>query len=118
MNECENIKLICTGGKYRKRNMTYIGKITSNTILEYYFANQFFFSCLGMSINIGLSDSNETEFDIKNAMAEVSNQKVFLCDSAKFGKKGFLKFMDFEAIDTIITEKEPSQEWLEVFQKI
>lgn len=110
--ECENINLICIGGNYRKKNMTYVGKVTLSTILENYFASKFFFSCLGISMNIGLSDSNETEFDIKRAMAEVSNQRIFLCDATKFGKMGFLKFMDLEVIDAIVTDKPLNDEWM------
>lgn len=115
--ECRNVQLISVGGRFRSKNMTYIGGVARNTILENYFAGKFFFSCLGVAINVGLLDSNESEFDIKRAMAEVSDQSIFLCDSSKFGKMGFLKLMDFQSIHKVVTDKPLSAEWMAEFAR-
>ncbi len=108
---CENIRVMCTGGLLMVKNMSYIGRIVEKTIRENYFANKVFFSCRGVTIARGLTESNEADAEIKKAMIDCSESVVFLCDHTKIGKIGVPVISDFSRIDAVITDEKMADEW-------
>ncbi|MDD6735658.1 MAG: DeoR/GlpR family DNA-binding transcription regulator [Clostridiales bacterium] len=108
---CENIRVISTGGLLTVKNMSYIGRIVEKTLRENYFANKVFFSCRGVTVARGLTESNEAEAEIKKAMIECSESAVFLCDHTKIGKIGVPVISYFDRIDTVITDEKMTDEW-------
>jgi DeoR/GlpR family transcriptional regulator of sugar metabolism len=115
--ESEGIQVICTGGNLRKNNFSYVGKVAEKTISDYYFASKCFFSCQGISLLHGLSDASEEEASIKRKMMNVCEKKIFLCDASKFGMLGFPKLAEIDAIDVIVTDRQPDQIWIDEFSK-
>ena len=110
--ECENIRVICTGGRLHKKNMSYIGRIVEETIRANYYANKVFFSCRGVTLGRGMMESTEAEAEIKKAMIECSENAIFLCDKNKFGRLGVQKIGDLEKIDCMITDLQLDEEWM------
>lgn len=108
---CENIRVISTGGLLTVKNMSYIGRIVEKTLRENYFANKVFFSCRGVTVARGLTESNEAEAEIKKAMIDCSESAVFLCDHTKIGKIGVPVISYFDLIDTVITDEKMTDEW-------
>lgn len=115
--ECEGISVICTGGELTPRNMSYIGRIAERTIKENYFANKCFFSCRGVSLAHGLSDSSEDEAEIKKAMIKNSESVIFLCDHNKLGRIGVPSIAGLDAVDCFITDVKLSEEWNDELEK-
>lgn len=109
--ECDNIRVICTGGMLNPKNMSYTGRIAEKTIRENYYANRCFFSCRGVSMQRGLIDISEEEAEIKRAMVECSENVTFLCDHAKIGKISVPRITDFSKIDCFITDVNLSVDW-------
>lgn len=91
--------------------MSYVGRIVEKTIRENYFANKVFFSCRGVTIARGLTESNEAEAEIKKAMIDCSESVIFLCDHTKIGKIGVPVIADFSRIDAVITDEKMADEW-------
>lgn len=116
LSECENIKLISTGGILRKHNMSYVGRFTEQMIRENFAANKFFFSCKGVSLTRGLTDENEQEAYIKRAMMDVSDSVIFLCDHNKFGRTSIPVIAPIERLDTVICDMRLTKEWHDAFQ--
>ena len=109
--DCENIKLISTGGLLSKRNMSYTGRFTERMIRENFAANKFFFSCKGVTADRGLTDASEEEAYVKRAMMDVSDSVIFLCDHNKLGRKSIPVIAPLERIDTVITDVRLDREW-------
>ena len=115
--DCENIKLISTGGRLSGGNMSYVGRFAERMIRAELAANRFFFSCRGVTFARGLMDSSEDEAEIKRAMLECSDSAVFLCDHNKLGKVGVPVIAPIESIDTFITDIRLDDEWREELEK-
>ena len=115
--DCENIKLICTGGLLSKKNMSYVGRFTEKMIRGNLVANKFFFSCRGVTLSRGLTDSSEDEAEIKRAMLESSDSAVFLCDHNKLGRLGVPIIASLDKLDSFITDVRLDDEWREKLEK-
>jgi len=114
LNQSE-LNIISTGGCINQRSLSFQGPITLSTIKKYS-VDIAFVSCKGMDIKKGILDSNEAEAEIKRAMIKQANTVIMLIDHNKYDKTSFVKLIDFEDIDYIITDKKPREEWLELFQ--
>lgn len=108
---CDDIRVICVGGKLEPKNMSYIGRIAEKIIRESYCANKFFFSCRGITLHRGLMESSEAEAEIKKAMMDMSETSIFLCDRSKLGKLGIHVISDITGIDSLITDVKLDEEW-------
>ncbi len=89
--ECDNIRVICTGGMLHKKNMSYIGRIVEETIRANYYANKVFFSCRGVTLNRGLMESTEAEADKKSDDRKFESA-IFLCDKQNSADSACLLF--------------------------
>jgi hypothetical protein len=76
-----------------------------------------FFSCVGISMEGGLTDTNEDEADLKNTMMQHSRKKVAMVDSSKFGLVAFCKICALSGIDVLITDRDPGPEWRDALIK-
>ena len=110
---CENIKLVAVGGLV-SNNLSFIGDLASETILEKYFAGKLFFSSRGVSADAGILESNENERNIKAAMLKNCEKAYYLCDGSKIGKVGFTKLAPFDEVDVFITDAELDERMCEV----
>ena len=108
------LNIILTGGALRQRTLSLQGSIAQNTIKNYN-VDIAFMSCKGLDINKGILDSNEAEAEIKRIMIKQANKVILLVDHDKYDKTAFIKLFDYENIDYIISDKEPRQEWIDLF---
>lgn len=111
--DCDNIRLICTGGQYSQKNMSYSGRYAEKMIRQNFAANKFFFSCRGVTLSRGLVDSTEDEAELKKAMLERSESAIFLCDHYKLGKMGIPVIGELNCLDKFITDVRLDSEWSE-----
>lgn len=109
--DCENIRVICTGGLLHQKNMSYTGRIVEATIRSNYYANKVFFSCRGVTLGRGMMESSEAEAEIKRAMMECSESAVLLCDKNKLGRLGVQVIGGVEKVDCMITDIKLDEEW-------
>ncbi len=115
--DCDNIRLVCTGGQYSPKNMSYSGRYAEKMIRQNFAANKFFFSCRGVTLTRGLVDSTEDDAEIKRAMLECSDSAIFLCDHYKLGKMGIPVIGQLESLDKFITDVRLDSEWSEALEK-
>lgn len=107
-----DLKILSTGGAFKKSSSSLIGTIAKNAIKNYH-VEIALVSCKGMDISQGIMDSSDEEVEIKKRMIEQANNVILLVDHTKFDKLSLVKLFDFNNIDYIITEKEPVIEWIE-----
>ena len=84
-------------------------------MIQEYHLEQVFMGCKGLQYNGGIFDSHELEIDMKKAMLEQGSKIYLLADHTKFGSIGFTKLADIRQIDMIITDRKPSDRWMEMF---
>jgi DeoR/GlpR family transcriptional regulator of sugar metabolism len=49
--------------------------------------------------------------------ARNARECILLADSSKFDRPALYKIIDLQLLSTVVTEKKPSPEWMDFFQK-
>lgn len=107
----EKIEVISTGGILASRSLSYVGPLAERS-LDAYHVDKAFFSCKGVHLERGISESNELQARIKHKMVGMADQVILLADSSKFGVQAFTHVADMSDVDTIITDGRLSPELL------
>lgn len=107
----ENISLICVGGTYSANRNCFLGR-TTNEVLKGHFVDTAFISCRSLSMEYGITDSNDDEAESKQIVCKHANRVCMLADHSKFGMTSFTKVCDFSDIHDLVTDKPLSEEWL------
>lgn len=113
LSDSPDIRLIAVGGVFDSSNMAFIGR-GALLSLDQYFVDKSFISCRSLSIENGITDSNDNNADIRNKIIERSQKTYIIADYSKFNKTSFIKICDFEAIDGIISDMEIDNSWEQV----
>ena len=74
-------------------------------------------SSKGIDINMGITDSNEKDSVIKQAIFSAADRKVLAVDSTKFDKISFVRVCDAGDVDTVVTDTQPAERWAEYFRE-
>ncbi|WP_019243065.1 MULTISPECIES: DeoR/GlpR family DNA-binding transcription regulator [Bacillus] len=106
-----NHTIISTGGTLRAKSSALLGPVARHTVQNYN-VGVAICSCKGLSMQHGITDSNEPESELKKLMNQQATKTILLVDSTKFDKIGFVKMFDFSQIDYCITDQKPGEEWI------
>ncbi len=112
-----NNHLIVAGGKLDSELMCYTGMNTVETLSGYH-ADVAFVSCTGVSLDNGLTDSDECEARIRSTMLKNANRRYLIADLAKFGKTTMYRIADIGAFDGVICEAPLDSKWAKEFRKL
>lgn len=105
-------KVLSTGGSLKKGSLSLIGTSAEKMIRGFH-VDIAVCSSKGVDINMGITDSNEKDSVIKQAIFAAADKKVLAVDSTKFDKISFVHVCDIGEIDTIVTDKQPTERWNE-----
>lgn len=103
LSEFPNISILQLGGQYQRRSMSTVSNM-SIKFLEDIACSKLFLGVDGIDPTFGVTTSNLEEAALNKAMMHAALKIVILCDSSKFGKRGFGKICDLDKIDIIITD--------------
>ena len=106
-----SVNILSTGGMFNKQSLSLQGTLAEQSICNYN-VDTAVISCKGLDIATGITDSNEDEAKLKMRMISQATEVILLADSSKFNKKAFVHLTNLSNITTIITDKEPSKEWI------
>lgn len=104
LSENEGINISQLGGTLRRSSMSVIGNYTLS-FLENITCSKVFLGVDGVDLDFGVTTSNIEEAELNKAMMNISLKTIVLCDSSKFGRKGFGKICNLDKIDIIITDE-------------
>lgn len=104
--------VLSTGGTLKKGGLSLVGTSAERMIRGFH-VDLAVCSCKGVDINMGITDSNEKDSEIKQAIFAAANKKVLAVDSTKFDKRSFVRVCDIGEVDTIVTNLKPDDHWLE-----
>ncbi|MUG45699.1 DeoR/GlpR family DNA-binding transcription regulator [Paenibacillus woosongensis] len=110
------IQIISTGGTLRPRSMSLVGT-NAEEIVKKYNVDKVVMSCKALFLGKGVMDSNEPECELKKAMLRQASKVLLLADHSKFNKTAFVKLMEFDEIDTLITDREPEPAWMDMLKE-
>ncbi len=109
-SDSNDIHLVLIGGSLHNRSMSFLGQNASQALANY-FVDKAFVSCRSLSMENGLTDSNEDRATIRRIAIERSSKTYLLLDNTKFGSTSFAHIADISSIDTLITDEKVSDEW-------
>lgn len=107
--------VISTGGTLKENYLALVGAGTIDSIRSFY-ADKVILSCKGIDLVRGIMDANEQFARVKQAMLQSASQKIVAVDHTKFARSGFAKICDIADIDMVVTDRKPSEEWLDYFR--
>lgn len=104
--------VISTGGTLKEGGLSLVGYQAEKMVSGFH-VDIAICSCKGVDLNIGVTDSNERDSEIKKAFFSSATRKVLAVDSTKFDKTSFVKVCSMNDIDTVVTDCQPSSKWRE-----
>jgi DeoR/GlpR family transcriptional regulator of sugar metabolism len=102
--------VLSTGGALKKGALSPTGSSAEKMINSYH-VDTAICSCNGLDMSLGITDSNENDSLIKQAMINSAERRILALDSEKFDKKSFVKVCEVSDIDIIVTNCEPLEKW-------
>lgn len=117
INGQETWHLISTGGSLRTDVLAFVGPHALRTVGSYH-ARYAILSCRGINTQLGLADSDDAVVQIKQAMIAACESTVLLADHRKFDRSGLVALGSLDAVDKLITDRAPSQQWQERLDKL
>ena len=112
--DVEDWRVISTGGLAKSGSFALVGPQTDR-MLKSYHVNKTIISCKGLDLVEGLSDSDDLHAKSKKVMLDSATEKILAVDSTKFGEMAFAQIGKFSDITTIVTDKRPDEQWLQMF---
>ena len=102
LSDREGIDLICTGGIYEPRSRSYIGLPAESTMRKHNI-HRMFFSCNGIHLERGISETNSRQAAFKERVMECSEEVCCLADSTKIGLKSSFFFGQVADLTSVVT---------------
>lgn len=102
--------IISTGGVLKEGGLSVVGYQAERMVSGYH-ADIAVCSCKGLDANMGVTDSNERDSEIKKAFFNAADRKVLAVDSSKFNKTSFVKVCGVGEVDTVVTDTDPGEGW-------
>jgi len=112
MADKEDWRVLSTGGTLKKGSLSLIGTSAERMIRGFH-VDIAVCSCKGLDLVLGITDSNEKDSEIKQAIFAAADKKILAVDSTKFDKRSFVRVCDPDEVDVIVTDAEPSARWVE-----
>lgn len=105
----EFLNVVACGGYFHKNTRMFESEEGSSLIKKTKI-NKAFMAARGVTDTVGITTAEPYEVNIKKAALSVSEQKILLVDSSKFGKAWYAKYADLKDIDIIITDTDIKEE--------
>ena len=106
-----NCRVFFGGGEINHDYQSCFGQETE-TFMAGFTPEIAFFSISAVDSRRGLLDFHYPEATLKARLAPLASKVVVLADSSKFERQGVVKALDFDQVDTFITDAEPEADLL------
>lgn len=99
----DNLTVLMPGGAIRARSLCAVGPWAVRDLSEVC-VDTAFMGTNGLSIERGLTTSDQSEAVTKRAMISAARRVVVLCDHSKIGADDFFRFASLSDVDVLITD--------------
>lgn len=103
LSQHENIDIIQLGGMLRHSSLSVVGEYSARILDECSFS-KLYMGVDGIDFDYGITTTDMREAALNQKMIAAAQKTIVLADSSKFGRRGFAKIADIDAIDVIITD--------------
>ena len=103
LSQHENIDIYQLGGLMRHSSLSVVGEYASRFMAQCAFS-KLFLGVDGIDIDYGITTTEIREAALNKIMMAAAQKTIVLADSSKFGRRGFAKIADMDAVDIIITD--------------
>ena len=103
LSQHADVDVIQLGGITRSSSVSVVGPFAEQ-MLRQFSCSKLFFGVDGFDLNYGVTTTNLMGGHLALMMIETVQKVIVLADSSKFGRRGFSKICDLEAVDRIITD--------------
>lgn len=103
LSQHESIDIIQLGGMLRHSSLSVVGEYASR-ILEQCSFSKVYLGVDGIDFDYGITTTEMREANLNQKMMSAAQKTIVLADSSKFGRRGFAKIADMDAVDIIITD--------------
>lgn len=104
-----------TGGSEEPRTGSLVGPMAVRTAQSFLY-DTFFGSAAALDPELGSSEAALAESEVKRAFSQTSNRIVLAVDHGKLGTRAQARVFDFEQIDLLVTDLEPSDQLLDPYR--
>lgn len=111
----KNVQITLAGGNFHRDTGTFISS-EGELLLKGVRASKVFLSAAGIHDKLGITCEYNYEVEAKKIIIENAVEKILLIDSSKFDKVKPAFIGDLKDINTIITDKEITDEWKEILK--
>ena len=107
----DEIRIICTGGILNSRTQSVEGELAIRMMSDYYL-DAAVIGCHSLDLINGIYEGSEAVVQYKNTLINHSRKVILLADHTKFDRTSLIRTAPFSMIHTLITDREPSEEWM------
>ena len=102
--------ILSTGGTLREGAYSLSGSSAERMVRDHH-VDLAICSAKGIDMNMGITESNEKDAEMKKAIFNAANRKILAIDYTKFDNKSFIKVCDIKDVDLIVTDRAPGAAW-------
>lgn len=113
----DGIQVILIGGYVSEDSMSLVGNFAERVIQDYH-VNKFFFSCMGVDLERGISEIHEPQAQVKKQLISISEKLFLIVDHSKFGEKSLIRLCNLNEVDYLITDNKVSVDKIREFNNI
>lgn len=106
--------ILSTGGMLKPDSLAFVGHQVADTLSRFH-VDKAILSCKGIDPTAGITDSAESHAVAKQAMIRAAKEVILALDDTKLDKISFVQVAPLEAAQTVVTSKDPGQEWRAFF---
>lgn len=112
LSDKDDWNVFSTGGRLKRGSLSLVGPSAEKTIRTFH-VDYAVCSSKGIDIERGITDSNEKDSEMKQAIFDSAETKILVIDSSKFDKISLIKVCDVGNVDIIATDTQPGTNWVE-----
>ena len=102
--------VLSTGGTLREGAYSLSGSSAERMIRDHH-VDLAICSAKGLDMNMGITESNEKDAEMKKAIFNAANTRILAMDNTKFDSISFIKVCDINDVNMIVTDKNPGPAW-------
>lgn len=116
LSDCENINLVITGGHVNTDDRGLFGQECLGFLRNHHF-DKVFFSCRGLQMEDGIFSTTEHSASFYTTLSQRAEQMILLADHTKIDVPGFIRTMDYDRLDTLVTDGPLERDWMKMLER-
>lgn len=117
MRNTPGVTATLTGGSEEPRTGSLVGPMAVRAAQDFLY-DTFFSSAAAVDLELGSSEAALAESEVKRAFSQTANRIVLAVDHSKLNTRAQARVFDFEDVDLLVTDLEPSDPRLDPYSDL